>query len=311
MKKALPQAYYIKGDVNKQLGNIDEAFDYTMKAIGIARELADTSLLIDNYTQLGRIHDAQGSDYNKSLEAYHAALDMAITTGHKKAIAASYNNIGLVMYHMGQPEKAIDYYKSSLEIKKEIGNEPGVVISYVNIAVVLGELNKGKEALEQYQQALEIATKINNPLFIAVLNNNIASRYDKSGKLDTALVYYQKANQMFETVNDAVGISMTLGNIASIYNQQGKINKALPIAGQSFDAAINSGSSEEILHAYQLLAETNALADRFEAAYNNHVHYSEMHDSIFNEEKNRQINELQIKYETEKKDEEIATKKRR
>ena len=55
------------------------------------------------------------------------------------------------------------------------------------------------------------------------------------------------------------------------------------------------------------LAESYSAMNNYKAAYANHRAYTSVKDSIFNETKTKQISEMQIKYETEKKEQQIAS----
>ena len=62
----------------------------------------------------------------------------------------------------------------------------------------------------------------------------------------------------------------------------------------------------DISNLYLKLAETNANLNNFKKAFEFHVLYTHLNDSLFTEKLNEQITEIQTKYETEKKDKEIA-----
>ncbi|CAF4353074.1 unnamed protein product, partial [Rotaria sordida] len=59
-------------------------------------------------------------EYSKALSSYERSLEIekiALPPNHPD-LAKSYNNIGLVYYHMGEYSKALSSYERSLEISK-------------------------------------------------------------------------------------------------------------------------------------------------------------------------------------------------
>ena len=59
---------------------------------------------------------------------------------------------------------------------------------------------------------------------------------------------------------------------------------------------------------YVVMAKMHALQGKYQLAYEDHIRYSAIKDTLLNEESLSQINEMQTKYETEKKDKELVLK---
>jgi hypothetical protein len=66
------------------------------------------------------------------------------------------------------------------------------------------------------------------------------------------------------------------------------------------------GAKQLLLDAYKGLAEANEKMSDYKNAYKYHQLYSKFKDSIFNEKSSKQIAEMQTKYETEKKEQQIS-----
>lgn len=61
------------------------------------------------------------------------------------------------------------------------------------------------------------------------------------------------------------------------------------------------GASEQILMARQELSQLNEAKGNYKEAYEEHLRYVSAKDSVFEQEKSKQIAELQTRYETEKR----------
>src|SRR5690606_32741285 len=65
-------------------------------------------------------------------------------------------------------------------------------------------------------------------------------------------------------------------------------------------------SKQELRDAYLTLSQAYHQTGNYQKAYHSHVEYASLRDSIVNEEIALQINDLQVRYESEKKEKEIA-----
>ena len=93
-------------------------------------------------------------------------------------MAASYNNLGVVHYKLGDFEKAKDYYELALSIyQKKLGPENvEVAASYNNLGVVNNKLGDFEKAKEYHQLALSIRQKKLGPE-----NVQVAASYNHLG----------------------------------------------------------------------------------------------------------------------------------
>ena len=71
------------------------------------------------------------------------------------------------------------------------------------------------------------------------------------------------------------------------------------------DIAKNVGMKDQVYNSYNELAETFYFKGNFKKAYQYHEKYSLLKDSVFSDNMQKQFAEMQTKYETEKKENEI------
>jgi sensor histidine kinase YesM len=76
---------------------------------------------------------------------------------------------------------------------------------------------------------------------------------------------------------------------------------------KSIEIASTEGYLKNEANANLFLSEAYDAVGDYRLAYRTHLRYTELHDRFINEQKNAVVSELQTKYETEKKDGEIAT----
>ncbi len=175
------------------------------------------------------------------------------------------NNLCTVYIYLNQSDSAIYYGKRCVELCKKENNYSVGQIILENMMLVLINQHKYKELMPMVAQLKEMGKKVNTNEYDARLNFNYAMAYYYNGQAKLAKEYAQKAL------------------VISIPNQLSVISK---------NTFILLDKVEAILGNY-------ALADL----------YGEKRDSInnvqMNEETAKNIQELEKKYETQKKENEI------
>jgi serine phosphatase RsbU (regulator of sigma subunit) len=221
--------------------------------------------------------------------------------------------------------------------------------SYNELAKLYRKTKKLNLAKETYHKALTIFNELNDSTHISMINNESGVVYEYEGNYEEALKRYSKSFHISENLNDSVAIAYALNNIAGLYSIQNKYNaaqlyltKALQIRknlkdsfalalnytdlgsnsieGEKFDDAIKYlDSSNNIAKKinylelqsqnYLMISKTYDLTKNTDKAYVFFKKYISLKDSIFTKESENQLNELNTKYQTEKKDLELAKNK--
>ncbi|CAF2396782.1 unnamed protein product [Rotaria sp. Silwood2] len=112
--------------------------------------------------QLGWVKKDQG-EYANAIAYYKKSIEIKnnILSSTDTALAASYNNIGLVYIKMGDYSNALSSHQKALEIyqKTLLPNHPSLATSYNNIGLVYKKLGEYSKALLYYHKDLEICQK--------------------------------------------------------------------------------------------------------------------------------------------------------
>ena len=135
--------------------------------------------------------------------------------------------------------------------------------------------------------------------------SNIALVYFNMQKYDTALNYSFEALKLEKKFNDRLGIARAKSNIANIYT----FKNDLANAEKYLDSSIKTSKEIDVkgilknnYYNYTLLYAIKGDLNNMRI-YNNL--YSAISDTIINEQSSRLIAEMQTKYETEKKEQQI------
>lgn len=287
-----------------------------------------------------------GGQYLASIDQYEKARLLYEQVGNKRDASDCVGNIGLAHEYLGNYASALDYYLQGLDLAEASGYEEGVGYSYDCIGNIHGKLNNLDKSIEYQRKAIAIFEGLNDKASAAPSYVNIGINYKKREQYDSALFFFEKAEHVFLEVGNVRGVAVTLQNIGSIHLILGDQEKALQHFRQSNEVCLSHGldgilpsnyryATEIFLGKGQLdsaqwyglhglkLAEENrakeviskfhsllsALYDhkqQYAEALNHHRLHLAYQDTLLNEAKSRQLQELEIQYETQKKEQQIA-----
>ncbi len=303
-KKSIADSYINIANLHTSQSNYNIALEYNQKAFenynlknydeGVAR----------SHTNIGIIYYYKG-EFDEALKNYMSALKINEKQNNKKAAARAYNNIGLIHFEQGNYSSAVEYYNKSLEIKESLGDKKGIATGYNNIGKIYFTEKKYELAFNYYFKSLKIREELGDKSGMALSYDNLGSSYSNKGDYKKSMEYFEKSLTIWNEINDKESTALTLTNIARANNSQKKYYKAIEYAEQALDIANELGTLPRKMDSYQ------ALSDAYEGIFNlskslqYYKLYSQVKDSILNEESTRQYQQLEALYQTEKKQQEI------
>ena len=291
-------------------GKSDSANYYFSRALKLSRDHNFKSIEVMCINNLGMFHWNR-SEFDDALRYFFDALKLGDAKGKERESHIYLNNIGLIYQEMNLSEKALEYHKKALEIREKHNLETHQVASYNNIGINLKDLGRVDEAIDTYKKGIIVAKRSNNLMDYYKLLDNLANAYNEKGDLDLALQSYLKALDRPEGFEaDEKGIVITYANMVSLYNQLNNPKTALTYSNKGFELIkkfpqIEAISADLNLHT----AESNYMLGNFKKARGFTRKFVALKDSIFSEKNAQAVADLEIKYETEKKEREILVQR--
>lgn len=264
-------------------GNIDKAVDYYNKTLKIQQEIGDKPGMAGTYINTGYIYLNQGL-IERALDCYYKSLRLEEEMQNLRGIATALNGIGYISYKQGETDKAFENYTKSLDIRKKLNDEYGIATCLNNIGLIFKDNGEWYKALEYYRQCLDLEEKLGDKSGVAITKGNIGLIYKSLGQLDKALKYYNQSLEIRKVSGDKLGIAHSLYNIADIMQLQGKLKKARSYAIQSLTLAQELQYPVYIRNAAETLSIIAKKENQWEEALTYFELYTQMQDSVFNEE---------------------------
>ena len=291
-----------------QKGDFDSTISYFKKALKIREELKDSVGIAASLNNIGMVSSEKG-DYSTCIFYLNKALRMREMINDSTGIASTSNNIGLIFYHQKRFKEAIPYYKKALALGQGFGNKNRECLILTNLGNLFDELVSYDSSLFYYGKAVKIAEELNDKRLKAITYGNIGFTHFRLNNLDIADSIYKITLGYRIEMEDLHGL-------ATIYNQIGGLEMVKGNFSLATDAFKNSIENAEKVDAKVILRDSYlGLSDGYESLKNSEMalKYLKLHlamkDSVFNVETNEKIEEINTKYETEKKEKKIIEQK--
>jgi tetratricopeptide (TPR) repeat protein len=275
-----------------------------LESAEIFKKINEKSKLAFCYEKLGINAYYQGN-YAIAIDNYIKSLKLREKLGEVFNQIQMLNNIGTVYKEQQDFDKALTYYIDAKELLNQVDEPLSKASLLNNIGIIYKEKGNTEKALKNYKEAIKLFNKLGQNIWEANTYNNIALIFDDKREFPKAKLYYNKALRMFKEEEYDYGIILVSTNLAEMMNDLGDYNAAIRYAQISLKSAVELELKDDMRYAYQSLSRSYAKKENYNEAYKFHVLYSNIKDSILNEEKIKQVNELEAIYENEKKELEI------
>jgi tetratricopeptide (TPR) repeat protein len=255
-------------------------------------------------TNIGNDHAMLGN-FPKALEYSLEALKLAKEIDNKHLQANNFGNIGSVFNKQKEFEKALEYYFKALKIYEGLRLKGGLAYCYIGIGNTYNDKKDYEQALEYYFRASKINEETGNKSYMAANFGNIGNAYSRQNKNDKALEYFEKALKIDEETGNKVGMAYRLSSIGSLYVKLKKYNEAEKYLTKGLELSDSTGSLQLMQDNHNSLSELYSEKGDFKRSLDHFNQYSILKDSLFNEEKEKELTRHELNYEFEKKESEL------
>ena len=267
------------GIVYRQLEQYDKSLEYYKRSLKIKEELNDKKGIAATSNNIGVLYKTM-EKWDQALEYYFKSIDFKEQLGDKEGLSKSLNNVGIIYRELGDFKKSLEFYDRSLELKKELGDKPGIARTMNNIGVVYDNMGEFGLAISYHIKSLEMKEHLGDEQGIANTLNNIGKVYSKENDYAKALEYYKKSLLIKSKINDRKGMAIGHNNIANTYCDQGDFEKAGLHLDTGLMLANETSELDAIQKNYWFRSKLYSRTQEFEKAYQSHVNYSKIKDSI-------------------------------
>lgn len=295
--------YYTTRDISKSKKLL-------LEAISISKEINYTEGLGNSYTGYSIFHTQTGN-YDEGLVYALKAKKIQDSINDVSGLLLTNNCIARIYIHLEKSNEAIKIQLENLKLFKNNPLKPQKAGIHFYLANAYSEIRNFKEAEFHYKKAKYIAEKTNFKTGVYIANSSLGVLANDRGNYLEAINYLKPALKFYEENNQMANIAHTNYEIAKAYVNSGNINKGILLNSKAIEIYEQQHNFKSLQNAY--LSQSSfykKIKDYSKANIFLEEHYR-IKDSIFSSEKQLVIEEMQVKYETEKikKDKELADQK--
>jgi two-component system, sensor histidine kinase PdtaS len=283
------------GVVYSRQGVFSVAKEYYAEALGFYIELQDSTSIAVAYSSMG-IAEARMANLTEALKFFQQALDIYTANAVLEGMGQSYNNIGGIHFQMSNWDEALKLYNKAHDIYSEMKFNQRVAAIKSNIGLVYQKKEEYDKAMEFLQSSLKMRLELNDQVGIVESNNNIGNLLSARHDHRKANEHYQNSYQMATAIGDQRMIAVSLTNIGKEYFLGGQKENAISNTLKGLEVARNHKLKFEEQLALKQLSEIYAEFGDYKNGYEYSTAHYLLSQEILNEQKARQINELEIEF---------------
>ncbi|MGJ8744369.1 hybrid sensor histidine kinase/response regulator transcription factor [Polaribacter sp.] len=289
------------------LGQSDSAINACKKCLDVAYKINNLTIITDTYTALGNTHSRQ-NNFKKAIHYFLKADSIHNKSPQRPdVIAATYQSLGTIYEDLKDYDKSIEYFKKANEEFKKI---PADVTFYLNttdlhlgsIYYYKGDLKKADSLL---QKTYTYFKKINEKSSVAQISTFIGLIHLKKGEIQEAEKFLKEGFQLQKDKNYSYETAIAVLELGKLYVKKKEPKKAVYYLNEllvNYNEEDNALLQQKTLKS---LAEAHALTKDYGKAYEALQQTYELKDSLNAVQGVALIREIEAKYQTEKKEQEI------
>lgn len=311
---------------------------YWANSIKSSKAIASISnYLASNYSN--------GGQSDSAIYYYQMALKAGVEYGDSTRIPVVLMNLGDSYAEIGEYLKAANYAISAIRIKEQIKDSTNLAYYYQKVGEVYEDAGEKEKWEEYVKKAYRLISnkEYTSVQANAAIYNDLGGIAELHKNYDQALLYYDTLSAIGAANNYPHAKGIALANSATIYKEKGEFDKALEMALQSrkfktgkgyqeiydnnllaelflekgdsnealkyalfaIDNSAINNNPEEKMRAFKILYQAEKSRNNFEKALQWNELFKELSDSIRDKEIRSKILDLEIAYQTEKKEHKI------
>lgn len=285
---------YVKLNSN----NVDEALKVFLSLLKKSKALNEPYFIAK--AKLGISHCyIKKNDLKFAINIAFEALRLFETYKDYNYISQCYGQIALINSKLKNTEKAIDYFKKSLEVAIKSRNNNNIAYAYNNLGNIFSVDRKTHDiAIEYYKRALNIRKQQKHNLEIAPILSNMGTVYFERKEYVLAEKYFKESLELNLKNKDFKNSCICYTNIGSLYFEQNDFKQADFNYRQALRYLGDDFQIKEML--YYNLGEVNLKLGNLKDALLYNDTCMTIKDSLYSREAIKSLNDMQVKYETEK-----------
>ena len=307
-RKMVMTSTYNRGVFSRLNGDYAEGERSLNQFLNYALSIKDSAEIADANYQLGSVYmylDKKEDAISKFVEALKYLENSDDNTKKGKIL----NGIAIIYSQTSQYEKSKEYNGKAMEIALQEKDSTFLSILYNGLGITLKNQDSTERALGYFKKSLAIGEKMNNLRVMGYQYRNIGIIHSLKEEYAKAEPYLIKALAIRRQMKDKSTIGGSLSDLANIYLETNRLEKAESYLNEAIAIFKDNKTVSNENAMYYYLSSLEAKRGNSEKALDLMDRYYTTKDSLENIDLQEKINDIDLKYQSEKKDKEIVEQK--
>jgi two-component sensor histidine kinase len=257
---------------------------------------------------LSWVYSAKG-DYVMASQNIFEQIKSVEQSGDSNALINVYLSLAsnyIYLEKAQDAEKIIETWQHAIRKSKE----PNSLMDYYMLKASIHKFrNQFDSAIYCYEHEKAIANSIHNNYWIADAFGSIGNIYYGRNDYNQALANYDSAYYYFKSFNQTKELGSLAGKICICLLRTGRLTEAKDFVNEAKSHIQTFDSPVAKLDYYFAKFLFDSASSDWQSAFYNLNLYGTLKDSLFNKSRTQQLLELQIRYETQEREEELKAEK--
>jgi tetratricopeptide (TPR) repeat protein len=307
-------SFQVKGLTNcayncQQKGDFNAAIGYFEKAIALSEKSNDTLQWANSLENMSVVYGATGlTNYPKALDLLLKAAKLKEDAKAFTLLPGTYKNISAIFKEVNDTVNREVYLLKAVRLIDE-----GKAMNPTFQAAVYNEAGRFytdekrdlSKAEAYFNRVLEISKKLNWKKGISASISNLANVKELQGDYRNAILLLSDALKIKAEINDFYGVVNVYYSTGDIYLRLKNSGAAIENFIKARDLALQKNMSNELNKSYQGLYLAHKATGNYQTALDYYEKSSALSDSLSGINHKKTMAELETKYQTEKKEQQI------
>lgn len=311
INKEQPDSFYLAETYNKLgisnciLGKNKEALDYFYKTLEINLALKDEVLAANSYENLGIVYKDMGN-YTQAVDCQLKSLEIRKAINNERMFN-NYIKLSIIQELLGDREK-MDFY---LEMAKDEMNKRDSVtprnkaLFYNQLGDIYNKSGLNDSSIACYRKVISNSEQIGWKLGIATGIGNIAEIFYEEELIDSAIFYHKKSLKLSQDISNNISTTEEYLALAKLYDEIGKYDSVMYFANNALQMAKKGDLLLEQSITLKFIANFYSAQKNYLQANNYLKQHYIIKDSISSTEVKNNVADLETRYETKMKEQQI------
>jgi len=303
--KGLYHYYEQSAIVSFTKGDYSQAMEQQKMGLALARQLKDSSFVTNTLNNIGIVCGYLGK-FQEQLDYTLQVKHTVEAVKDSSKFCGVYHNLANCYYNLKQYRKSVDYALLSAEIHTKYKKRN----DYINrVYATLGQSYEGVQkidsALYYYDKALKESLRLNDKYAEAAIYGYKSNLYANSNRLAEMLEASEKSLFLGRELQSSQMLASSLNNVAYANFLNNNNIKARKDINEALDIATKDTLRDELKNSYLILSYIAAKDGDYSTSLWAKKKTDSIQEAVLNEQVIKSTKELEKKYESEKKDNQI------